>query len=76
MVNSLFCVDHMAWDMDTVKDLFIERYVNMIQSIPLSFRHSKDVFSWRWDPKGIYTIKSAYCFLITQNSDVPSFPLF
>ncbi|KAL8131971.1 hypothetical protein AgCh_007755 [Apium graveolens] len=48
-----------AWDVDVVKDVFIDRDAKLILSIPLRDADS-DCWFWKWDKKGQYTVRSAY----------------
>lgn len=58
-VTALMTENQRSWDTDLVKDIFIERDVNLILSIPLQ-PTSPDSWFWRRDKLGQYTVKSAY----------------
>lgn len=57
------------WDMDLIRDLFSERDMNLILSIPLN-ADIDDNWYWRNKRLGIYIVKSAYLELqkIKRNS--------
>lgn len=50
------------WDVDLLHDLFTERYVNLILSIPLGDK-VEDNWYWRQEKLGSYSVKSAYNML-------------
>lgn len=59
-VSSLLQMDKKDWDMDIVKDLFINDEVELILSIPLSVSNSQDPWLWLKEVSGVYFVKSAY----------------
>lgn len=58
-VSALMTGNHGSWDIDLVKDIFIERDVNLILSVPVQAMDN-DSWFWRKDKFGQYTVKSAY----------------
>lgn len=61
-VSQLMVVDHSSWDLDLINDLFIDRDINLITSIPLN-DNEEDSWYWKHDHLGHYTMKSAYLAL-------------
>lgn len=61
-VDALMVSNQNAWDIDLVKDIFVDRDIQLILAIPL--QHS-DEDSWYWnrDRLGHYIMKSAYAAL-------------
>ncbi|GJN13484.1 hypothetical protein PR202_gb00193 [Eleusine coracana subsp. coracana] len=47
------------WDEQLVRDIFWEMDANLILSIPVRMEHD-DYIAWHHDPKGLFTVKSAY----------------
>ncbi|KAM6542808.1 hypothetical protein CsatB_007255 [Cannabis sativa] len=68
-VNSLFMLEERNWDTELVRDMFNNRYANLILSIPLSFSASSDFWSWSKESSGLFSVKSAYQLL--QDSKNP-----
>lgn len=60
MVHSLFQVQSKAWDVDVVTDLSDHDMVVHILSLPLSPIAVHDNWYWIFEPRGAYSIKSAY----------------
>lgn len=58
-VSCLMSMSNDSWDIDLVRDIFDDRDANLILSIPVS-RADDDVWFWRKDKLGHYTVKSAY----------------
>ena len=48
-----------TWDHQLVKDLFWEEDAINILAIPVR-QNSDDIIAWHYDPKGIFSVKSAY----------------
>lgn len=75
-VDALMIPGQQAWDIDVIKDVFIERDAQLILSIPLSEADS-DRWFWKWDKRGQYTVRSAYAAIqeAKQSMDqLESFP--
>ncbi|KAJ8765269.1 hypothetical protein K2173_011966 [Erythroxylum novogranatense] len=62
-VQELLVLNLTRWDLDLVQEVFCDRDVHLIQSIPLSSRKRPDWWKWRGERKGIYSVKSAYKML-------------
>ncbi|XP_074327492.1 uncharacterized protein LOC141665405 [Apium graveolens] len=58
-VDALMIPGQYAWDVDVIKDVFVDRDAKLILSIPLRDADS-DCWFWKWDKKGQYTVRSAY----------------
>ncbi|XP_019185981.1 PREDICTED: uncharacterized protein LOC109180726 [Ipomoea nil] len=68
-VSSLFVVNRTEWDCECLGDIFEQRDVRLIMSIPLSKRLPPDSWFWAAETKGKYTVKSAYRMLIGEVAD-------
>lgn len=71
-VCSLMVSDKMEWDLEILKDLFIEADVQQILKIPLSSSRTDDSWLWIEGGKGVYSVKSAYRSLCQDYSNAPS----
>lgn len=60
MVHSLFQVQSKAWDVDVVTDLSDHDMAVHILSLPLSPIAVHDSWYWIFEPRGAYSVKSAY----------------
>uniref|UniRef100_A0A803Q0U5 Reverse transcriptase domain-containing protein n=1 Tax=Cannabis sativa TaxID=3483 RepID=A0A803Q0U5_CANSA len=58
-VSSLMTIDQAQWDEDLIKDIFIDRDVNLILSTPFA-PNEPDIWYWRLKNLGHYSVKSAY----------------
>lgn len=58
-VSSLFMIDRLDWDLDILRDLFIEDDVQQILKIPLSYSREEDTWLWLEEENGMYSMKSA-----------------
>lgn len=61
-VDALMNLEHNAWDTDLIKDIFVDRDVQLILSIPLK-PIDEDTWYWNKDSLGHYTVKSGYAAL-------------
>ncbi|XP_074327368.1 uncharacterized protein LOC141665288 [Apium graveolens] len=61
-VDSLMSLDHPGWDIDLIHDIFEDRDIQLILSIPLN---TTEVDTWFWNKEkmGQYTVKSSYALL-------------
>ncbi|XP_074376770.1 uncharacterized protein LOC141718284 [Apium graveolens] len=57
--NVLMNSESNSWDTDLARDIFVERDVNLILSIPLN-NAVADTWYWRFEKLGHYSVKSAY----------------
>jgi hypothetical protein len=48
-----------SWDDQLVRDLLVEEDAETILAIPVH-EDMEDLWAWHYDPKGLFTIKSAY----------------
>lgn len=51
-----------SWDVDLVRDIFIQRDANMILATPLSESNS-DSWYWRKEKSGVFSVKTAYTLI-------------
>ncbi|XP_074363041.1 uncharacterized protein LOC141703396 [Apium graveolens] len=61
-VSSLMITDQKEWDVELLNDIFEDRDVNLILSIPIG-RVEFDSWYWNKEKLGTYTVKSAYAVL-------------
>lgn len=61
-VSSLLCHRSGSWDIDLLRDMFVERDVNLILSTPVNMEEN-DNWYWRKEKLGMYSVKSAYFML-------------
>lgn len=66
-ISSLFVTDEDRWDADILNDLFEDREVNLILSIPIN-RSDSDVWYWRKERLGNYSVKTAYTMIQMKKS--------
>lgn len=65
------------WDVDLLKDLFMERDINSILSIPRPIYPGEDSLYWEGDNKGTYSVKRGYWYLnegSLRPNVAPTFP--
>ena len=67
LVSSLMQQDVLAWDNDIFSDLFNNRDADIIGGIPLRFWRQKDRWSWSFDRRGVYSVRSSYNFLLQSS---------
>ncbi|KAL8115417.1 hypothetical protein AgCh_022054 [Apium graveolens] len=60
LVNHLFDETGTRWDEDILYDLFNERDRRLIMQIPLSLRNTGDRWTWMFEDKGNFSVKSCY----------------
>jgi ribonuclease HI len=48
-----------SWDVQLVQSIFLKQDVDLILAIPLR-EEMEDEWAWHYEPKGIFTVKSAY----------------
>ena len=68
-VSDLIDADTSSWRVDVVRGAFVESEAKMILGMPLSNRMPPDKRIWRFDPKGNFTVKSAYHLAVKLFSD-------
>ncbi|XP_050233384.1 uncharacterized protein LOC126681873 [Mercurialis annua] len=68
-VSSLLKVDSKDWDVDVITDVLCIRDAQEILKIPLTSSCNDDKWSWRFDRKGLYTVRSAYKALMEVNNN-------
>ncbi|XP_074370739.1 uncharacterized protein LOC141711921 [Apium graveolens] len=59
MVSSLMEMDQDRWNEELLKDIFVQRDISLILSIPIN-RNDNDSWFWRFDKLGHYTVRSVY----------------
>ena len=67
-VSSLRLAEENGWDYDILKDIFIERDINLILNILLSATSRADCWQWLLKRRGTYSIKSAYRYLTSRST--------
>ena len=63
LVSNLINNNPHCWNSKLIDEIFLPRDANLIKSLPLSFRKPRDVLIWAANPKGLFTVKSAYHLL-------------
>lgn len=58
-LNTLF-TNQMTWDTDKLNSRFLLFEVEAIRRVPIGGLSQPDIRYWRWEKKGIYTVKSGY----------------
>ncbi|XP_060965585.1 uncharacterized protein LOC133034507 [Cannabis sativa] len=66
-VFNLLQIDNMSWDEELLEDLFVQRDVELIRSIPLPSTLNMDTWYWAYEAYGGCSIKSAYPALQVRN---------
>ncbi|CAH9124076.1 unnamed protein product [Cuscuta epithymum] len=67
-VTALVTEDGNAWNVARVKELFNEEEAKVILSIPRSNRRVRDGISWVGEPRGEFSVRSCYRFLVGETS--------
>uniref|UniRef100_A0A803NXZ1 Reverse transcriptase domain-containing protein n=1 Tax=Cannabis sativa TaxID=3483 RepID=A0A803NXZ1_CANSA len=60
-------IDNMSWDEELLEDLFVQRDVELIRSIPLPSTLNMDTWYWAYEAYGGCSVKSAYPALQVRN---------
>ena len=63
VVSNLINNNPHCWNVELIDEIFLPRDTSLIKSLPLSFRKPRDVLIWVDNPKGLFTVKSAYHLL-------------
>ena len=63
-------INERAWDVELIHDLFNEADRVAILSIPLSSTVDEDGWYWAFESSGVYSVKSAYRFLMGLRNQV------
>lgn len=58
-INNL-TTEHLSWDVNVLNDRFLPYEVEAIRRVPIAGIEHSDSRYWRWDKKGIYSVKSDY----------------
>nr|GME02889.1 uncharacterized protein LOC109189653 [Ipomoea batatas] len=64
-VSSLLSENGSGWDAECVRDIFNERDANVILNIPVSLRKPPDIWIWKDEAKGIYSVNVIPRILLT-----------
>ena len=64
-VKDLFILGHLQWDIERLGEMFNERDITEILSIPLSRRGDADCLTWHHSQKGCYLLKTGYAMAVT-----------
>ena len=67
-MSSLMQHDVLAWDNDILSELFNDREVGIIRGIPLRLWRQEVKWSWSFDRRGVYSVRSSYDFLLQSSS--------
>ena len=67
-VDSLIDVNLMRWNVNSLKEIFLPRDVEIIKQIPLSFRSPRDKLIWTGTPNGKFSVRSAYHLLFGETN--------
>lgn len=59
------------WNYDLIEQSFIKADAETILNISLSRRRAPDTLAWFYDPKGIFSVWSAYRLAISQKAELP-----
>ncbi|XP_048499711.1 uncharacterized protein LOC104890046 isoform X5 [Beta vulgaris subsp. vulgaris] len=59
-VSSLIDESCMEWKLDIIEEVFNERDIKCIMTIPLTYPAPKDVITWGFSKNGHYSVKTAY----------------
>ncbi|XP_019186577.1 PREDICTED: uncharacterized protein LOC109181280 [Ipomoea nil] len=59
-VDVLKDADGSRWDMETIRDIFVDRDADLIQKIPLSRQYVENKLIWAPEEDGGFTVKSCY----------------
>ena len=69
-VSDLIDEENWSWKRDLVCDVFIPPEVEAILNIPLHHGGGDDFLAWAHERNGKYSVKSAYCALVTRKERV------
>lgn len=58
-----FILSNFSWDVPKLEDVFVKEDVQIINAIPISHTHEKDVLIWHYSADGCYNVKSGYSTL-------------
>jgi len=59
-VGELINKEEACWNSEVVDNLFLPHEAEVIKGIPISTRLPDDKQIWAFDPKGLFSVKSAY----------------
>jgi len=65
LVSELIDETTATWKEELIREFFFPMDVSTILSIPLCTRRQPDFWSWHFDRKGLFTVKSAYRMMVT-----------
>ncbi|XP_021725055.1 uncharacterized protein LOC110692356 [Chenopodium quinoa] len=60
--------ENQRWNLPTLRELFSQREIDAICSIPVPILNEEDSWSWHHTKDGLYSVKSAYNFLIEEET--------
>ena len=55
-----------CWDQQKLEEFFNPMDVEAISGIPLSTRRQEDFWAWHYEKKGVFSVRSAYCMLVSN----------
>lgn len=67
-VSSLMITNQKVWDINLIRDVFVDRDANLILVIPLD-ESENDLWYWNKERMGKYTVKSAYLSMCAERED-------
>ncbi|KAL0012456.1 hypothetical protein SO802_007564 [Lithocarpus litseifolius] len=59
--------DHIRWNEEVVRNLFLPHEAESILAIPLSLRRPSDRIAWKHTPSGMFTTSSAYKLIVSRD---------
>lgn len=68
-VASLFRTGTKEWDLDVIRDIFVERDQQCIVNTTIEQELERDVLCWKLEHSGQYSVRSAYKLLQRQKGD-------
>jgi hypothetical protein len=64
LVSDLINVTSASWKQEKVQECFVKADCDVILGIPLCTRNIPDFWSWNFDKRGMFTVRSAYRMLV------------
>jgi hypothetical protein len=64
LVSDLINVTSASWKQEKVQECFVKADCDVILGIPLCTRNIPDFWSWSFDKRGMFTVRSAYRMLV------------
>jgi hypothetical protein len=64
LVSELICPVNRKWKKEVLEQHFLPMDVEAILQIPISFIRQSDFWSWHYDDKGMFSVRSAYKMIL------------